>query len=43
MLKKLYKFLSRKELSKVLGGWGYSLAFKSPRSWERAVLNWIKR
>lgn len=29
MLKKTYKILSQKELSKVIGGWGYSLWFRS--------------
>lgn len=43
MLKKSYKVLSEKELSKLLGGWGYWLTFRSPRSWENAILKWIKR
>lgn len=38
-----YKKLSEKKLVKVCGGWGYSLVFYSPRSWERAIRNWIKR
>ena len=43
MLEKKYKILTKKELLKLYGGWGYSLAFRDNRSWERAVLKWIKR
>lgn len=40
---KKYKQLSEKDLTKIIGGWGYSLVFKDSYSWERAILKWLKR
>lgn len=40
MLKKSYKVLSKKELSKVFGGWGYGLSIRS--NWRKSVWKWFK-
>lgn len=40
-MKKSYKVLSKKELSRVLGGWGYSLTFID-RRWKKGILKWFR-
>lgn len=41
MLEKKYKILTKKELLKLYGGWGYSLWLKY--GWKKTVRQWLKR
>ena len=40
MLEKKYKILTKKELLKLYGGWGYSLWLEY--GWKKTVRQWLK-